>query len=132
MDLPHQSEWPQWAIIVRPSTREQAHVEAILAPLSINELTEAMEIMAVHVTVQTVSHIVGPALGGRNVIAQPRLCFRLRPILSRLRHACTGEELSKQVRRLGKWQARGLTGHPPQLSENAAASVGPGARRGRG
>jgi len=91
-----------------------------------------MEIMAVHVAVQTVSHVVRPALGGRNVIAQPRLCFRLRPILSRLRHAGTGEELSKQARRLGKWQARGLTGHLRQLSENSAARARTGGQRCRG
>src|SRR5262249_51385697 len=128
MDLPHQSEWPQWAIIVRPSTREQAHVEAILAPLSINELTEAMEIMAVHVAVQTVSHVVRPALGGRNVIAQPRLCFRLQPIRNRLRHADACQELPKQARWPGRWGGRGFVGRLAELSENSAAPAG---RRGR-
>src|SRR6266849_3260345 len=76
-----------------------------------------MEIMAVHVALQTVSHVGRPALGGHTVIAQPRLCFRLRPILSRLRHAGTSEELSKQARWRGKWQARGLTGQLPSLTD---------------
>src|SRR5260221_1407360 len=82
----NQSEWPQRAIIVRPSTREQAHVEAILAPLSINKLTEAMEIMAWHRKPER--------LGGREINDQIEFHWLLDRNLSGL---CPAQDLIDEI-----------------------------------
>ena len=84
------------------STRQQAHIIAILAALSIDQHAEAMEVMAVDVAVQTMSHVAGPALDRRTIVAHLGPCLRLRSILNRLRPAGAGEESSKQARWLSK------------------------------
>ena len=87
---------------MRPGAMQQAHVEAISASLPVAQHAAAMKIVAFNGIWQTVSHVARPGLGRRDVVAHPRLCFRLRAILSRLRHAGACQELSKQARCLGQ------------------------------